>query len=295
MLDCHHHIWDLEAVHYPWLMARDQVRFFGDPSPIQRNYPMSEYRLDAASSEICCSVHIQVGAEDPFAEARWVQDTAEQDCCWPAAQVVFCDLTDQDLDVRLDALQELPSVRGIRQIVGRSAEEDALTGSNSLLEDPRFCEGLKELAGRGLSFDLQLTPGQMKRAAEVFGEHPELKTALCHAGSPGFRGREDYLHWKEGIRLLAELDNMHCKLSGLAMFYRRADATSFRPVLDHCLRSFGPDKCMFGSNFPVDGLYTDYSSNFSSYWENVPPAFRDRVFHRNARTFYRLCPGGGSA
>ncbi|NNE81672.1 MAG: amidohydrolase, partial [Silicimonas sp.] len=62
-IDAHHHLWDLDAVSYPWLMARGVPRFFGDPAPIQRNYLIEEFRFDAKGFE--ASVHIQVGAEDP--------------------------------------------------------------------------------------------------------------------------------------------------------------------------------------------------------------------------------------
>ena len=64
MIDAHHHLWDLSAVHYPWLMARGVERFFGDPTPIQRNYLIDEFRSEASVQGIAASVHIQVGAED---------------------------------------------------------------------------------------------------------------------------------------------------------------------------------------------------------------------------------------
>ncbi len=87
-IDAHHHLWDLSAVHYPWLMARGVTRFFGDPTPIQRNYLLDEFRRDATG--FGASVHIQVGAEDGMAEARWVQAVADATPDWPLVQVVFC-------------------------------------------------------------------------------------------------------------------------------------------------------------------------------------------------------------
>ncbi len=288
MIDCHHHLWELDAVHYPWLMAKGHVRFFGDPTPIQRNYLVDEFRDVARSQGVHASIHIQVGAEDPLAEALWVQQVAEMNPGWPAAQVVHVDLTHPELDANLDAMQELETVRGVRQIVGRSAREDALSGTNSLLDDPDFNVGLSRISARSLSFDLQLTPNLMRRAADVFSGHPRLRVALCHAGSPDVRDGRSHDTWREGILDLAKLDGVFCKLSGLAMFARDAQTAVFRPFIEHCLDAFGPDRCMFGSNFPVDSLHADYASNLLAYWTSVPSAWQERVFENNAKSFYRL-------
>jgi len=197
-IDAHHHLWDLGAVDYPWLMARGVERFFGDPTPIQRDYLLPELRRDAEVHGIGGSVHIQVGAADGLAEARWVQTVADAAPDWPLVQVAFCDLTVEHLGDRLDALQALPSVRGVRQIVGRAPGEDAATGTNALLDDPRFAEGLREAGRRGLSFDLQLLPELYHRAAEVLAAAPGMPVALCHAGSPHDRSPEGLARWAVG-------------------------------------------------------------------------------------------------
>ncbi|MAK93324.1 MAG: amidohydrolase, partial [Gammaproteobacteria bacterium] len=150
MIDSHHHLWDLNAVSYPWLEARGVERFFGDPTPIQRNYLHAEFAGDAARQGFGASVHIQVGAADPLAEARWVQSVCDANPDWPMVQVAFCDLASAGLGKRLDDLQALPSLRGVRQIIGRAPGEDAVTGTNDLLDSPEFLRGLREIGTRGL-------------------------------------------------------------------------------------------------------------------------------------------------
>ena len=108
-IDAHHHLWDLQAVQYPWLMARGVRRFFGDPAPIQRDYLLNEFRGEAQAEGFAASVHIQVGAEDALAEATWVQSIADANPDWPLVQVAFCDLTAADRTAQLDALSALPS------------------------------------------------------------------------------------------------------------------------------------------------------------------------------------------
>lgn len=203
MIDAHHHLWDLSAVHYPWLKAQAVPRFFGDPAPIQRDYLLDEFRRNAAG--ISASVHIQVGADDGLAEGRWVQAVAEANPDWPMAQVVFCDLTARDLGAQLDAFLMLSTVRGVRQIVGRAPGEDAVTGTNALLDDPRFVEGLREAGRRGLSFDLQLIPELMGKMARVLQMAPDTRVALCHSGSPHGRTPAGIADWTAKLRALSEL------------------------------------------------------------------------------------------
>ena len=92
-IDAHHHLWDLSAVHYPWLSEKGIVRFFGDPSSIQRDYLLPEFRADAEAMGFGASVHIQVGAADPWAEARWVHSVADQFKTMERQAWSFCSLT----------------------------------------------------------------------------------------------------------------------------------------------------------------------------------------------------------
>ena len=283
-IDAHHHLWDLTAVHYPWLMAKGVERFFGDPAPIQRNYLLEEFRRDATGFD--GSVHIQVGAEDGWAEAEWVQRVAEANPDWPLVQVAFCDLTADDLGAQLDRFQTLLTLRGVRQIVGRAPGEDAKSGTNALLDDPRFAEGLREVGRRGLSFDLQLIPDLYDAMARVLETAPETPVALCHAGSPIDRSPEGLHDWAEHLRVLSALPQITCKLSGLGMFDHGWTQDSIRPIVECVLDQFGPDRVMFGSNFPVDSLYSDYSCLRDAYEALVPAGMQAAVFGGTARRFY---------
>lgn len=287
-IDAHHHLWDLNAVHYPWLAAQGVARFFGDPSPIQRDYFLDEFRRDAGGQGASASVHIQVGAEDGLAEARWVQAVADANPDWPMAQVVFCDLTAPDLDAQLDAFQQLSTLRGVRQIVGRTPGEDAVTGTNDLLDDPRFAEGLRKAGQHGLSFDLQLIPELMKKTAAVLAQAPDTKVALCHAGSPHDRSSAWLADWSSKLGVLSGLPQVTCKLSGLGMFQHNWQVKDLLPIIETCLEQFGPDRCMFGSNFPVDSLYSDYATLVDAHRACVPDALHGQVFHDTAAAFYEL-------
>lgn len=210
---------------------------------------------------------------------------AEANPHWPLVQVAFCDLTSDTLGKELDRLQELSTLRGVRQIVGRAPGEDAQTGTNALLQDPRVLAGLKELARRGLRFDLQLIPELMEDTAHVLAQVPDLQVALCHAGSPHDRSVAGVEAWAEDLARLSALPNVSCKLSGLGMFDHQWTEQSITPIVQTCLEQFGRNRVMFGSNFPVDSLYSDYATLFEAMEALVPADWHAAVFGETLHDF----------
>jgi predicted TIM-barrel fold metal-dependent hydrolase len=232
IIDAHHHLWDLEACRYPWLMERGVTRFFGNPEPIQRNYLAAELREDASAYELAGSVHIQVGVApgDEVQETAWLSDAATRDGL-PSALVGFCDLAASDAQDVLDRQCEFQLVRGVRHIVGRSADEDAATGSDALLDDSVWIRNLKSLRERNLSFDLQLIPEQVGRMVDVLRDMPGLRIALCHCGSPWDQSKKGLERWREGLTKLEALPDVYCKISGLSMFDHNWNIEDIRPIV----------------------------------------------------------------
>ncbi|MGB5624733.1 MAG: amidohydrolase family protein [Woeseiaceae bacterium] len=292
IIDAHHHLWDLQACHYPWLMARGVTRFFGDPTAIQRDYLVADFRDDAADYELEASVHVQVGvaAGDELKETAWLQKTGD-DTGLPSAIVAFCELDSPDAPQSLGAQLEFSRLRGARQIIGRSDAEDAVTGSGELVDDPVWRENLGLLGELGLSFDLQLTPGQVPRVAEALADTPDTDVALCHCGSPWDQTKAGIESWREGLRLLASLPNVYCKISGFGMFDHNWTVDSIRPIVESCIEIFGADRSMFGSNFPVDKLHASYSQVWCAYEElsaGLSAQDQQLLFADTARNFYRI-------
>jgi predicted TIM-barrel fold metal-dependent hydrolase len=294
IVDAHHHLWNLNKIHYPWLMERGVVRFFGDPTPIQQDYLAGDFLDDIGDLPVTSSVHIQVGADtsDAIAETRWLQAEAQRTPLGiPNAIVAFCDLADEDADKILDAQAESGNLRGIRQIVGRSPDEDAKIGTDALLDNSIWIENLARLPSRRLSFDLQLIPEQLPRVTEVLGDIPDLRVALCHCGSPHDQSEHGLAFWRKGLARLAELPNVYCKLSGFSMFEQNWDAERVRKTALTAIDIFGVDRCMFGSNFPVEKLYVSYQTLYSSYL-NIAAEFSEsqqqNLLADTARRFYRI-------
>ena len=286
MIDAHHHLWDLNAVDYPWLMEKGKKRFFGDPTPIQRNYLIDEHIKLAAALGFKASVHIQVGAADGLEEAKWVNKIVSENQSWPMAQVAFCDLSGYQREIHLDELQKLSSVVGVRQIIGRSPAEDSSSKTNELLTSDSFMKGLQSISDRGLSFDLQIIPELSETCAAVFSQFPNLQVILCHAGSPYNRTEEGITSWSSDLDHLSKLSNVSCKLSGLGMFDHNWTQTTVAPIVTTVMEQFGPTRVMFGSNFPVDSLSSSFDELFKRLTSIVKAKYFEDIFVNTAQRIY---------
>lgn len=291
IIDAHHHLWDLDVCQHTWLMETGE-RFFGNPAPIQKNYHAADFQTDFDGLPIVKSVHIQVGVkpETSTQETQWLQSCAD-DSGYPHAIVAFCDLTQDNAQTELDTHQFSKNLRGVRQIVGRDAAEDARNGTNALLEDPAFKTGLKTLIKRGLSFDLQLTPPLLVPSAKLFKSVEGVPIAICHAGSPQDFSQDGLRAWQAGLKNFAEHGNVICKISGFGMFDPDWTPASIRDKVLRTIDIFGPDRIAFGSNFPVDKLYASYRDTMGAYLditEGFSTSERNAMFHDTAENFYRI-------
>lgn len=288
IVDAHHHLWGLTAVDYPWLRAVGERRIFGDPTPIQRDYLPGDFAVDWTGLPVVRSVHIQVGtaAGAELAETQWL----EQQCVatgLPTGIVAAADLTAPELPARLAAQAGASgALRGVRQIASRRADEDGKAVSPTLLENARFLDGLRLLAEKSLSFDLQLTRPHLAAATRLVERVPTPRVALRHLGWPWDQSPVGLAAWRKDLRAFARLPNTACNLSGFAMFDPQWTRDSLAPV-EGVLAAFAPERVMWGSNLPVDKLYRGYGETAEAVAGLVPREHHAQVFAGAARRFYR--------
>jgi predicted TIM-barrel fold metal-dependent hydrolase len=286
IVDAHHHLWDLDRNVYPWLRADpDPDAWVGDVTPIRRSYLVDEYTGDAVACGVVRSVHVQAewDPSDPIGETRWLQEIAG-DHGFPHAIVAAARLEDPRVDDVLEQHLRFANVRGIRQMLDRD-------DGPSLLEDAKWQRGLGRLPAHGLSFDLQVNPNQLEAAAVLARRNPELVLVLNHCGMPRERTLPALDGWRGGLRCLAEHPNVTAKISGLGMFDHAWTADSIRPYVHEMLDAFGVERCMFGSNFPVDKLYSSYGTLVDAMdhlTSTLSTDERRAFFHDNAVRIYRL-------
>jgi predicted TIM-barrel fold metal-dependent hydrolase len=294
IIDAHHHLWNLKANHYPWLLDPKTPRLYGDHSSICHDYRVTDYHNDIAGLDIVKSVHVQADSDfaDPVRETRWLQSVADNHTLsggFPHAIVAYADLATETAEAVLAEHCRFPNMRGIRQPLNGIVTNPAR--HPDILNDDRWRANIGLLAKYNLSFDLQLFPSQMPSAATLIAQHPRVQFVVLHQGLPLDQSPDGLARWREGLALLARYPNVAVKISGFGMFDHAWTTDSIRPLVLTTLDIFGPERAMFGSNFPVDGIWSSAARVWSAY-RTITDAFSETettmMFHDNAAKFYRL-------
>lgn len=293
IVDSHHHVW--RQADMPWLSGPMVPRIFGPYEPIQRDYLIDEYREDATSSGIAASVYVQPNwpLDRVVDEVRWVRELHDE-TGWPMAMVGCADLFDENAADVMRAQQALtPLVVGTRlQLHWHERTEFRFADGPDRMKDPVFGHNIAVLAELGWLFELQVFSGQMHDAAQLVADNPDVQFVLVHAGMLTDRRDEtEVRRWRAGMRELAAYPNVVVKLTGQGTFVHRVDLDLLRFVADEVLAGFGSQRTMFGTNFPVEKLWTSMA-DLTHAWKHAvsdrTPDEQADVFSRTARRVYGL-------
>ncbi|CAH1652188.1 amidohydrolase family protein [Chelatococcus asaccharovorans] len=260
IVDAHHHIWRQKDL--TWLQGPSQPRIFGDYAPIKRDYPIDEYLTDIAGTGIVASVYVQTNwpPGGALAEVEWVDAEASR-TGWPQAIVGYADFLDDEVGTLLAAQARFPRVRGIRQqIHWHEKTLYRFADRPDIADDPRFRRNLARLADHGWLFELQIFAPQMASGARLAAALPDITFVLEHAGMLEDLSDAGKARWRDGMRRLADCPNVATKLSGLGTFVHRNDAALIAEITAETVAIFGAERCLWGSNFPIEKLWTDYPS-----------------------------------
>lgn len=283
-IDAHVHFFDLKhpSLVWSWLEPESVHPLIGNIDPIK----MQQFRVEhfAAETRFCNvvgAVHVQaaIGSPDPVDESEWIQSQHDEGVL-PLAIVGDARMQSPDVESTLERHAEYDMMRGIRDF----AEGDYLV-------DPNFHRGYALLEKYDLAYDLDCFWQDMPKARDLAQKYPGVRLILGHAGFPQERDDEYFSNWKQGMRALAEADNAVCKISGLGMRDQRWTIDSIRPWILESIEAFGVDRCMFGTNWPVDRLFSSYTDVVGAYHEIVADFADDekkKLFAGNARTYYRM-------
>lgn len=291
MIDSHFHIW--RQADLMWLQGPSQPRIFGAYDPIKRDYPIAEYLSDAQSAGVTGAVYVQANwpadrAED---EVAWVSQTAA-DTGWPMGIVGYADVTVLDVRPALDRLMIYPSLRGVRQQFHWHENP-----TYRFAADPDTClnrhaqANIARLADYGLTFDLQVFTSQMASAAQLARACSQTTFILQHAGMLEDLSDSGRAAWRSGMALLAAQPNICAKLSGFGTFLHRNDQAHIAWLISETVALFGADRCLWGSNFPIEKLWTDYPTLTEAHRQGaggLNTAEQTDIFHNTAARVYRL-------
>ena len=291
IIDAHHHIWRKNDL--PWLRDEPQPRIFGEYASIRRDYPIEEYLADIQAQHVEKSVYVQTNwtPSDGVKEVAWVQSVADRSTHLNAI-VGYADLGSPKVEETLAQQRQFTRFRGIRQqLHWHTNSQYRFASRPDLMNDSGWRRGFSLLEKFGLIFELQIFANQMSDGAALAAAFPGTKIVLEHAGMLEDRSREGWERWREGMRQLAKERNVYVKLSGLGTFERTCSKELMRPVILETVEMFGPNRCMFGSNFPIEKIWTSYAELLAAY-QSVLADFslqeRNEIMGNTAATVYSL-------
>jgi predicted TIM-barrel fold metal-dependent hydrolase len=290
-VDAHHHIWRLNDL--PWLSGPQAPRIFGPYQPICRDYSIDEYRSDSAGCDIVKSVYIQTNwpAGQSYDEARWVQSVSDA-TGWPHANVAHADLADPDFGALIERLAQLPATRGIRQqLHWHENSQYRFAPRPDVMDDADWRRGLAMLGDHGLLFELQIFASQMVDGARLARSFPDTVFVLEHAGMLEDMSSRGWQHWREGMAALAECPNVNVKLSGLGTFVHACREDVMAPIVKETVSMFGTDRCFYGSNFPIEKLWTNYDTLYRTFRSAIAylnESEQVAILHDTAARLYRV-------
>jgi len=294
LIDAHHHLWDLSMDRHPWLGARPEKQFFlGDYSTIKRNYLPADYLRDCAGHNVLATVHCEAewDRNDQVGETRWISAIHARHG-FPNAVVAHAWLHTENAADILQQQAAFPLVRGIRsKPVTTASPRDRPAGGPGTMRDDKWLAGLARLQQHNLSYDLRVPCWHLEEAAAVALQLPGIPMVLNHTGFPWDRSAEGLKAWRAAMETIARAPNMHLKISEFGLKNAAWDYDSNRAIVRDALAIFGPERCMFASNFPVAGLRIPYGElvrAIARMVEDLPEAQQSGLFRANAARFYRL-------
>lgn len=295
IVDAHHHFWDLARNPHPWLRDLPMIPFrYGDYGALRgRDFLPADYDAAAAGLPVAATVTMEGEWDpaDPLGESRWMSELAAA-TGRPAAHVSQAWLDRADAPAVLSALAAMPLVRGVRHKPRAApSARDIERGAPGSMGDPRWRAGYALLARYGLQFELQTPWWHLDEALDLIAAHPETPLVLNHTGLPSDRSVEGLAGWRAAMRRLAGAPRVSVKISGLGLAGRPWKIEDNIGIVRDTVALFGVERCMFASNFPVDGLCGDLRTIFEGFARAVsdlPRKARAALFHDNAVRIYRL-------
>ncbi len=268
LVDAHHHVWTIARGDYDWLTP---------DLPIHRDYGLDDLRplLDGTTA----TVLVQAAATE--AETRFMLDTAHASAGLVRAVVGWTDLATSDAPARIAALAADPLLKGLRPMLQDIVDTDWILRSD-------VGTGLRAMQAHGLQLDLLVKPRHLAILPTLAARHPDLPMVIGHGAKPDIAGG-GFAPWAAGMARLARETAWCCKLSGLVTEAAPGStADDLRPYVDHLLATFGPDRLMWGSDWPVVNLAGGYNAWREAAHALVPAVAHAAIFGGTAARFYAI-------
>lgn len=273
IIDTHLHLIDMDRLHYPWLD--------GTP-PLNRSFTLEEYLREATPAGIVNILHMEVDVAETDMEAETALVSEIGDPVIGA--IAACRPENADFEDFADRLVTNPKVRGFRRVLH--------TGASDYAGSDHFIKNIQLLARTGHSFDFCVWPRHIPLAQSIARACPDVQFILDHCGTPQIKDG-GFHPWDSDIAELARLPNVACKISGVIAYADKTDdvVARLRPYVEHAIVSFGWDRVVWGSDWPVCTQTASLSRWVEATHEllsGTSASEKEKLFSKNARRIYRL-------
>ena len=274
-IDAHHHFWQLDRYDYAWLEAEAL-------EPIRRNYLPADLQANIAEAGVDKTVFVQTRHNTD--ETKWVLELSEQND-FLIGVVGWVDLASPNCEDQLLELKQHLNFVGVRHVTHDEPDDDFIVR-------PEVINGLKVLQKHNVPFDLLFFVKHLKHAKTLGRELPDLPMVIDHISKPLIKeGKTE--GWIDDLKAAAEFPNMYCKLSGMITEadWKNWKPADLKPYIDQTLELFGPERCMFGTDWPVCELAGTYKEVYDSLVEvtaDLSDSEKNLIFGETAAKFYGL-------
>lgn len=291
IIDTHQHLWDLVQFQPPWLK--------GAEPQVAAKHDMQDYLSATAGLNVVKAIYmeIDVAPADQLKEANYVLDIIRSQATPTVAAVISGRPGEPAFAKYMERFRDQASIKGVRQVLHAGSAERGLC-----LTD-QFIESIQLLGKMDKSYDLCMRPDELGDGAQLAQKCPETRFIVDHCGNadphawwPKQRQKSQPSHtvdvWKRDMNQLAKLPNVVCKISGIvARMPEGWQTEDLAPAINFCLDEFGPDRVMFGGDWPVCKIGASYAQWVTALKEIVSPrpaTDQKKLFHDNAQAFYHL-------
>jgi len=283
-VDTHFHLHDLkhDELRYGWL-ERDAVHgFLADTDPLKsQHYFIKDYIAEIRFANVPKAIHVQaaVNTPDPVVETAWLQAFADE-TGYPHGIVAECHLARPDAASVLDRHLEYKNVRGIRNF-----------GEGRYLVDAAWRRGFAELAPRKLVSCIDTRVELANDILDLAEAFPETQICIDHCAIPMGRDQQSFRNWRAAMETMARSPNVTMKISGLGMGDPLWTVESIRPYVLGSIEAFGTDRVVFGTNWPVDRMFSSYPDVVNAYADIISAfssAEQVAMFSGNAERLFRI-------
>ncbi len=283
-VDTHFHLYDMKRpeLRYSWL-ERDAIHgFLGNIDALKaQHYWIDDYIAEIRFSNVRKAVHVQaaLGVSDPVNETKWLQTFADA-TGYPHGIVAECHLADPDAAEVLDRHSGYANVRGIRDF-----------GEGRYLVDTAWRGGFRRLKRHNLVACIDTRIQHFDDLMDLATSFPDTMICVDHCAIPEARDEGYFKRWSTAVRALARAENILMKISGLGMMDRRWTIELLRPWVLGSIEAFGVDRVIFGSNWPVDRMFSSYPDLINAYAKIISGFTTEEqieMFSRNAEKLFRI-------